>query len=270
MIVGNAPQRCDNTGKRHLLNKKKKNMEFHIGKLIKQEMKRQGINHRELANRIWVSRTNVYNILERSSIDTELLERICRALHTNFFALIADEVKREVGDAVPAKALEETNMLAFQVSDDDKPFFSEDDLSEGYQEIKRFVLSMTVNGTGFDEVIDLPQDLFPLLVYVYECAMDGPMKGLSEEEEDKKLFAWLMQNHPKLANAIMEAAAEMLTERIAEDTEGNYRPYINYEEPASDDDWYALGDNDIKYFIDDVPGRIVTAKRPRQWLTPSF
>ncbi len=55
-------------------------MEINIGKLIEEEMKRQGVKHGELGRRIYKSRTNVYNILQRNNIDTVLLR--CRILYT--------------------------------------------------------------------------------------------------------------------------------------------------------------------------------------------
>lgn len=245
-------------------------MKINIGKLIRQEMIRQGMKPKELADLIYVTRTNIYNIFERTSIDTELLERISNALRTNFFAPMAEEMSRKVDGKEPAEALQEVNMLSFQVAGSDLEFFTEDEQNEGFQEIKQLFISLTVNGSGYDEIIDLPQELFPLLCYAYDCAMDGPLNGKSDEEIDRLLFPWLEINHPKLTTAIKDAVNEMLTERIADDVEGEYRDYISYEEPTSMDDWYSLGDNDIQYFIDDVHERIRTVKRPLQWKTKSI
>lgn len=237
-------------------------MNINIGKLIRQEMKRQGMKPKELADLIYVTRTNIYSIFERTSIDTELLERISNALHTNFFAPMSEEMSRKLDGKEPAEALHEVNMLSFQVTGNDLEFFTEDEVNEGFQEIKQLYISLLVNGSGYDEIIDLPQELFPLLCYAYDCAMEGPLNGKSDEEIDRLLFPWLEINHPKLATAIKDAVNEMLTERIADDVEGEYRDYINYDEPTSVDNWFTLGDNDIQYFIDDIHERIRTIKRP--------
>lgn len=237
-------------------------MNINIGKLIRQEMKRQGMKPKELADLIFVTRTNIYSIFERTSIDTELLERISNALHTNFFAPMSEEMSRKLDGKEPAEALHEVNMLSFQVTGNDLEFFTEDEVNEGFQEIKQLFISLLVNGSGYDEIIDLPQELFPLLCYAYDCAMEGPLNGKSDEEIDRLLFPWLEINHPKLATAIKDAVNEMLTERIADDVEGEYRDYINYDEPTSVDNWFTLGDNDIQYFIDDIHERIRTIKRP--------
>ena len=68
----------------------------------------------------------------------------------------------------------------------------------------------------------------------------------------------------------MNAVEDLLTERIADDVEGTYRDVINYEEPADINDWYALGDNKIKYMLGDLTERIRYAKRPLSWLLPPF
>ena len=100
--------------------------------------------------------------------------------------------------------------------------------------------------------------------------MEGQLKGKSDEEIDSLLFPWLEINHPKLASAIKEAVNEMLLERIAADVEGEYRDYIDYNEPTSIDEWFSLGKNDIQYFIDDLHERIQTVKRPLRWKQKSI
>ena len=242
-------------------------MEISIGKLIEEEMKRQGIRPRELAKRICVSRTNVYNIVERGSIDTELLRRICRALKTNFFALLAKELEKE-GCHEPAEPT--TDMLSFTLQDDEKEFFVGEDIKDGYQEIKVLDVSLIINGVGFDETIELPQEIFPLLMYAYSCALDGPLGDLTDESLDLSFFPWLVENHPRLACAIEEATEELLIEKIEDDVEGKYRSYINHEEPSNEDGWFELGVNDITYIIGNLPERIRKTKRPLSWLLPTL
>ena len=67
-----------------------------------------------------------------------------------------------------------------------------------------------------------------------------------------------------------DAVNEMLLERIAADVEGEYRDYINYNEPTSTDEWFSLDENEILYFIDDIHERIQTVKRPLRWKTKSI
>lgn len=61
----------------------------HVGRLIKAEMERQERTPSWLARHIGCDRTNVYRIYDRQSIDTELLLRISRVLHYDFFAKIS-------------------------------------------------------------------------------------------------------------------------------------------------------------------------------------
>jgi hypothetical protein len=93
---------------------------------------------------------------------------------------------------------------------------------------------------------------------------------MNDEQLDEKFFPWLLENHPRLAWLIKDAVEELLTERIAEDVDGIYRNDINYEDPTSIDDWFALGDNDIKYLLGNLTERIRKAKRPLTWVLPQI
>lgn len=244
-------------------------MDINIGELIKQEMDRQGITCAQLAREICCQRSNVNNIILRNSINTDLLMRISRALKVNFFSILADEVWKE-GLPNPKRTLRES-ILSFKLHDDEKEFFdSIEDLSEGYQDIRVLDIGLEINGVHFDECLELPQEAFPLLVYAYSCALDGPLKNMDDEQLDEKFFPWLLDNHPRLAWLIKDAVEDLLTERIADDVEGTYRDVINYEEPCVLEDWWALGDNEIKYLLGNLTERIRNAKRPLQWLLPPF
>jgi hypothetical protein len=242
---------------------------INIGKLIEKEMKRQGVSHGELGRRIFKSRTNVYNILQRREMDTVLLRRISRALKTNFFALYAKEMEKE-GCHEPADPT--TDMLAFTLQDDEKEFFVDEDINEGYQEIDALDVSLIINGVKYDVTLDmLPEELFPILVYVYGNALEnGPLRDMNDEALDENFFPWLAQNHPRLADPIVYAIEEVLTELIADDEDGKYRNHINYYEPSDEDDWFELGDNDIKYHIGNLTERIHKVKRPSSWLLPAL
>ena len=58
---------------------------IHIGRLIEQELRRQERTPTWLARKINCDRTNVYYIFSQTSINTEMLVRISRALRTDFF-----------------------------------------------------------------------------------------------------------------------------------------------------------------------------------------
>lgn len=61
-------------------------IKVHIGSLIGDELRRQRRPAAWLAQEICCDRTNVYKILRKGSIDTELLCRISVALEHDFFA----------------------------------------------------------------------------------------------------------------------------------------------------------------------------------------
>ena len=71
-------------------------MEKPIGQIIRDEVDRQGMTIDEFAKRICTSRTNAYGIFNRLSIDMDLLARISRVLHRNFFAEMAQQMNTQL------------------------------------------------------------------------------------------------------------------------------------------------------------------------------
>lgn len=67
---------------------------MHIGQLIKQEMESQGHTVVWLARQMSYSRTNIYKIFDKSSIDTNTLMRISLVLGVDFFRVYSEELKK--------------------------------------------------------------------------------------------------------------------------------------------------------------------------------
>ena len=67
----------------------------HIGDLIRREMERQERTPTWLAKKINCQRPNVYYIYRSESINTDLLEKISRALQVDFFSFYSKELGRE-------------------------------------------------------------------------------------------------------------------------------------------------------------------------------
>lgn len=65
------------------------NTDFHLGKLIREELYRQKRTVTWLADSVNCERSNCYRIFEREYIDIDLLERISKALNHNFFNELA-------------------------------------------------------------------------------------------------------------------------------------------------------------------------------------
>jgi phosphorylcholine metabolism protein LicD len=66
-------------------------MAIHIGKKIKEEVYRQAIPINVFAKKINRSRNVVYDIFERESIDTALLNKIGKTLNVDFFSLYSGQ-----------------------------------------------------------------------------------------------------------------------------------------------------------------------------------
>lgn len=58
---------------------------LHIGSCIQAELKRQERSVMWFARKLNCDRSNIYNIFQRNTIDTELLMRISIVLNHNFF-----------------------------------------------------------------------------------------------------------------------------------------------------------------------------------------
>lgn len=71
---------------------------MHIGKRIKQVMDEQGRSASWLADNIHCERSNVYYIYRRSTIDTELLKKICTILNYDFFKELSEDVFEQKED----------------------------------------------------------------------------------------------------------------------------------------------------------------------------
>ncbi len=66
-------------------------MAIHIGKKIKEELYNQKISVSVFAKKINRSRNVVYDIFERESIDTDLLNKISRILNCDFFSVYSSQ-----------------------------------------------------------------------------------------------------------------------------------------------------------------------------------
>ncbi|MBQ4408317.1 MAG: XRE family transcriptional regulator [Bacteroidales bacterium] len=65
---------------------------IHIGKLIEAKLQEHGTTKAWLAQKLYCHRTNVNDIIRRSSIDTDLLLHISKILDFNFFVYYTDEL----------------------------------------------------------------------------------------------------------------------------------------------------------------------------------
>lgn len=64
----------------------------HIGNIIKQQLHHQKHSIAWLAQQICTDRSNMYRILLKKDLDTELLKRISIALKHDFFQYYSDEL----------------------------------------------------------------------------------------------------------------------------------------------------------------------------------
>lgn len=67
---------------------------MHIGQIIKQELEDQGRTVVWFARQLSYSRTNIYKIFDRASIDTDVLLRISMILGVDFFKVYSEELDK--------------------------------------------------------------------------------------------------------------------------------------------------------------------------------
>jgi len=67
---------------------------IHIGQIIKQELEDQGRTVVWFAKRLSYSRTNVYKIFDRPTIDVDVLMRISTLLGVDFFKVYTEELEK--------------------------------------------------------------------------------------------------------------------------------------------------------------------------------
>jgi transcriptional regulator with XRE-family HTH domain len=81
-----------------------------IGREIKKIVKRRGFTVEEFAQALNVSKPNVFDIYKRESIDTALLERICKVLNHNFFRQFSEKYETDY-ERLTLKSYKEQNEI---------------------------------------------------------------------------------------------------------------------------------------------------------------
>lgn len=69
---------------------------MHIGQILKEKLKEDGKSVVWLARELGCHRTNIYNLFDKYSIDTHLLERISIIMRHNFFDLYKEETDEKL------------------------------------------------------------------------------------------------------------------------------------------------------------------------------
>jgi plasmid maintenance system antidote protein VapI len=71
---------------------------MHIGNILRERLKQDGKSVVWLARELGCHRTNIYNLFDKYSIDTQLLERISIIMRYNFFDLYKQEAEERIND----------------------------------------------------------------------------------------------------------------------------------------------------------------------------
>ena len=71
---------------------------IHIGQLIREELQNQGRTVAWLTKELNCSRSNVYKIFEKPTLDTAILLQVSKLLKVDFFRYYTDELSKHVPD----------------------------------------------------------------------------------------------------------------------------------------------------------------------------
>ena len=66
---------------------------IHIGRIIKQELQKQGYTVTWLTKELNCSRSNVYKIFDKPTLDTALLMQLSKLLDVDFFQYYSEELE---------------------------------------------------------------------------------------------------------------------------------------------------------------------------------
>lgn len=67
---------------------------IHIGQLIRQELQNQGRSVSWLARKLNCSRSNLYKIFDKATLDTAILLQLSKLLEVDFFRYYTDELEK--------------------------------------------------------------------------------------------------------------------------------------------------------------------------------
>lgn len=83
--------------------KKQYTSEIHIGRIIRQQMIKNKISVIGLSRQLDCSRTNVYKILDRHSVDTDTLMKLSLLIGLDFFKIYSAELALKIKEQKKAE-----------------------------------------------------------------------------------------------------------------------------------------------------------------------
>lgn len=83
--------------------KKQYTSEIHIGRMIRKNMREKKISVISLSRQMDCSRTNVYKILDRHSVDTDTLMKLSLLIGLDFFKIYSTELALKIKERKKAE-----------------------------------------------------------------------------------------------------------------------------------------------------------------------
>ena len=74
---------------------------MHIGNILRDRLRTDGKSVGWLARELGCHRTNIYNLFDKYSLDTQLLQRISIIMKYNFFELYSRDTERKIKENPP-------------------------------------------------------------------------------------------------------------------------------------------------------------------------
>lgn len=111
-----------------------------IGKRIEKVLEKQGMTKTHFAKELSMTRSNTYDIFSRTTIDTDLLQKIGEVLHHDFFQYYRTEEVNVVNDGpVEYKSKKKSRISLLIEIDPDEDLLSDKEFNRKLKELMRFV-----------------------------------------------------------------------------------------------------------------------------------
>lgn len=119
-----------------------------------------------------------------------------------------------------------------------------------------------VNEEYFEDKIVMSADNVAILVYLYNQAMNGPLKGVNDDDIDERFDLWLKENHPNIFKALIDATECILVERLDDggrgyDEDSPYRSILCSPPENPYAEWTIDPGNKYEFCLSGLPERVV-------------
>ncbi len=197
------------------------------------------------------------------------LSHACLSMGTNLLGLPAtiEDIDYPTPHAYPQRMWELASQAIAGVAEKDNlPYwnrlvqdierFNSTGDQQPWQHLTTIECYFDVNGVSVENAkLKLPETVVGTLAYLRELAVQTDFKDLDEETVEEQLYAWIVKCHPQVAQALVDAAEEVVNSLLLYDNdELHWRKNIPHYEPQSaEDGWQVMEGLEYNFILYDLP-----------------